>query len=387
MQRSLSSASASRPFHRPGTARSRSVSRAAGFTLIELLGVVAIIAVLVAILLPAVQQAREAARRVQCKSNLKNLGIAMQNFHEVYGMLPVGEFNDDNRNWGWGAAILPYLDQAGIYNQLTSDTTNFMIFIPGNGTNSHQLLRPPYIATASTSADSNNTAGSVNTTGNPAGSKSGTGILNGAAPAVFQCPSDPWTPTNSSNNIGKTNYLANMGSDTSTGGTWLSWTVPNGGTATGPLVQSNDNTQTWAFNFSAITDGTSNTALIGEASANHLDANAEYAISQTGHIPVFPGGNPSFAGEGYQHNYFRLMDRNYPPNRKIPPTTAPAPYSAVGYSNTGYNISRCFTSSHVDGVNFVFCDGSVQYLNNNIDTTVYQAMGTRAGNERFNSLD
>ena len=358
-----------------------------GFTLIELLVVIAIIAVLVAILLPAVQQAREAARRSQCKSNLKNLGLAMQNFHEVYGMLPVGEFNDDNRNWGWGAAILPYIDQAGIYNQLTNDTTNFMIFIPGNGTNSHMLLNPPYIGAASTSADSNNTAGGVNSTGNPSGSTSGTGAIRGAALAVFQCPSDPWPRTNSSNNIGKTNYLANMGSDTSVGGTWASWSVPNGGTMTGPLVQSNDNTRTWAVNMAGITDGTSNTALLGEAAANYLDPNAEYALSQTGRMPVWAGGNPNYSGQAMQHNYFRLMDKNYTPNLRIPPATAPAPYSSVGYTAAAFNISRCFTSPHNDGVNFAFCDGSVQYLNNNIDGAVYQAMGTRASGERFNAVD
>jgi len=106
-----------------------------GFTLIELLVVIAIIAVLVALLLPAVQQAREAARRSQCKNNLKQMGLALHNYHDTHGTFPPGWISEIGGNphlsggvgptgWAWSAMLLPYLDQAPLYNQLkVSDGT------------------------------------------------------------------------------------------------------------------------------------------------------------------------------------------------------------------------------------------------------------------------
>lgn len=99
-----------------------------GFTLIELLVVIAIIAILIALLLPAVQQAREAARRTQCRNNLKQIGLAMHNYHDVHSALPAGWIGIDlstgnadieGRNgWCWASKILPYIDQANVYNQI-----------------------------------------------------------------------------------------------------------------------------------------------------------------------------------------------------------------------------------------------------------------------------
>ena len=99
-----------------------------GFTLIELLVVIAIIAILIALLLPAVQQAREAARRSTCKNNLKQIGLAMHNYHETFGMFPPGYVEeilntngghvaDNEGHWAWNALLLPYLDQQALYDQ------------------------------------------------------------------------------------------------------------------------------------------------------------------------------------------------------------------------------------------------------------------------------
>ncbi|MCA9087165.1 MAG: DUF1559 domain-containing protein [Planctomycetaceae bacterium] len=113
--------------------------RRCGFTLIELLVVISIIAVLISLLLPAVQQAREAARRSTCKNHLKQLGLALHNYHDAHSAFPAGYFSygtsdgsgptaaqidpstwDGAPGWGWGTALLPYLDQAPLANQLDS---------------------------------------------------------------------------------------------------------------------------------------------------------------------------------------------------------------------------------------------------------------------------
>src|SRR5438552_8131033 len=102
--------------------------RRLGFTLIELLVVIAIIAVLIALLLPAVQQAREAARRSQCKNNLKQLGLALHNYHETYGVFPfecggTGWTGSGTGNWGrlsGTVVLLPFLDQTPLWNQIST---------------------------------------------------------------------------------------------------------------------------------------------------------------------------------------------------------------------------------------------------------------------------
>jgi prepilin-type N-terminal cleavage/methylation domain-containing protein/prepilin-type processing-associated H-X9-DG protein len=327
-----------------------------GFTLIELLVVIAIIAILIGLLLPAVQKVREAAARSKCTNNLKQFGLGLQTYHDTYNKFPVGEFNDDNQNWGWGVAVLPYIEQQAVYTLLDADTSYFMTFIPGGGLNRNKVM-----AAGVYSADSYNTQGAVNA--NAGGGAAKTVI------SVFICPSDSW-PNQTTTGFGKSNYLANMGSDLN-GGNYANWTSPNGGTETGVLMQSNDNNYTWANTIASITDGTSNTVLLGEAAANRLSSNNVFGTGATNTFPVWAGGNPALAGQGRQYNYFRLMDANYPLNST----------NTTAETNGAMYLDRAFNSSHTGGANFLLCDGSVRFVANGIDAATYRAAGTRNGGE------
>ena len=309
-----------------------------GFTLIELLVVIAIIAVLIALLLPAVQQAREAARRTQCRNNLKQLGLALHNYHDVNNVFPMG-FSDSvmgnteilGDGWAWGAAVLPFLDQVNLYNQFNFNTN-------------------PYNCV---------TCGAV-PTGNQA--------LVATPLAAFRCPTDV-NPGVISNNPGSaaagkgTNAVA-LSNYMGCGGPFDgSPCVASASNATVPVPEARNiglfRTNT-SVSFRDIYDGTSNVFAVGEVRyiPNGTDSTgAAYGSSrQFIYGNVTTGGGPLCSNNGYNNNGFHLHGRWTREKINVPLLAA-------------LNPDRSFHSLHVGGAHFLMADGAVRFVSENIDHT------------------
>jgi prepilin-type N-terminal cleavage/methylation domain-containing protein len=298
--------------------------RSRGFTLIELLVVIAIIAVLIALLLPAVQQAREAARRTQCKNNMKQLGLALHNYHDTSLVFPVGgfcqpQFAGDVRygtGMGWHVAILPYIDQAPLYSQFNFnsiaylDTTNLAL----------ALKSPPGFYCPS---------GKLDKSGNPM-EVSGTQSCN------------------------STHYYGVMGPkggiNPKTGAGYGLSTVMTG---QGDFATQGMMPRQACRRMADVTDGTSNTLALGEIS--WIDA-AGYRV------------------------WMRGCDSSACASTKnVANAINTTPYNGGGNFN---DIG--FGSQHVGGAHFLNADGSVIFLSQNIDMGVYRSLASIDGGDPAN---
>lgn len=287
--------------------------RTKGFTLIELLVVIAIIAILIALLLPAVQQAREAARRSSCKNNVKQIGIAMHNYHDVHNTLPPGYLDDDptanvtNHNLlGWGTFILPYLEQSALYDSIGS---------AGGFNNDWTTIPEITTGTASVPVP-----------------------YSKIKLSAYICPSDPMGGNNTDlSDYGKSNYTGVAGNTYRSSGS----TKPTGS------FYDNSNVA-----FRDIRDGLSNTMLIGERGTEG---------AKNGTIWI---GNYSDAAY-------------YTQNAITSPTSA---YYGINGTAGSWN----FTSSHTGGCHFLFGDGAVRFLSENIDLATYGNMGYIADGKVIN---
>jgi prepilin-type N-terminal cleavage/methylation domain-containing protein/prepilin-type processing-associated H-X9-DG protein len=320
-----------------------------GFTLIELLVVIAIIAILIGLLVPAVQKVREAAARVQCQNNLKQIGLAVHGFHDTYKRFPVGTHDDDNRSFCWRTWILPFIEQQTIYSQMT-----------GAG-----LWVPPNMGGGANGLN-------VDTVPN---SEIGTAVaaiqdLAKTPLSIYVCPSDTLPPFDN-NGFAKANYCGNIGTVNDLSGTAMNITgcaAANGSLQTGVFLHANNNNNTWVTNMAAIVDGTSNTFFVGEVSETQ---NVNSASPGDQRFPIWASGNNNGGCSGLQNAgaVLRFADTNYFLNRK-----------------TGGQSNMSFGSRHSGGANFLLGDGSVRFVSDSVNMVIYRACATRAGAEP-NSLD
>ncbi|MBS0264637.1 MAG: DUF1559 domain-containing protein [Planctomycetes bacterium] len=330
--------------------------RRRGFTLIELLVVIAIIAVLVALLLPAVQQAREAARRSQCKNNLKQLGLALHNYHEQSNMLPLG--NIASAEWGWGASwyirILPQLDQGPVFNKL-----NF------NGT------QPGWAWNGDASGGNNGAA------------------LSGVRLGVTVCPSSPLKDMRSAGdyNIAHPQYYGIMGATNGNGFTnpsnrlasvggccdsQAAAGIVSGGGSFGPLL---------GVGFKDLVDGTSTVIVVGESSSPIWSAPLAAGGSKTVDVQGVHGilmGSPTLSSvegcPGCQFDrQFNLTTVRYSPNAQAVINDV-ANWPGI---SDNYGVNKPLNSQHTGSINVLLGDGSVKTINDSINMLTLRQLCTR----------
>ncbi|WP_339746681.1 DUF1559 domain-containing protein [uncultured Rubinisphaera sp.] len=326
------------------------------FTLIELLVVIAIIAILVALLLPAVQQAREAARRSSCKNNLKQIGLALHNYHDTYRVFPPGyinQFDDpqptnsgeystavgaERSAWSWGAFVLPFVEQSALYDVLQVGDIRIK----------NALATPALLSNMQ----------------NPISS--------------FRCPSDTAPDVNTSKqvqdsagtarNIATANYVASNSSRRwHSSGSWV--TGPGLGElsqwGTPPNANQSPNGMFWRnskVRMRDITDGTSNTIMAGERA---WELNNPAGATFTCRAGTVLGT--------------RITNEQSEVHRGLAAAT-----TAINFANN--NCNKGFSSRHTGGAQFVMADGSVRFLSENLDQNNATFGGTNAVDSTFERL-
>jgi prepilin-type N-terminal cleavage/methylation domain-containing protein/prepilin-type processing-associated H-X9-DG protein len=325
-----------------------------GFTLIELLVVIAIVGVLISLLLPAVQKVREAASRSKCANHLKQMGIALHHYHDVYGIFPPAKINSGSAG--------PYTDTTSFYPGLpyVYNHTGFVLLLPY--LEQENLYRQYDFAYPS--SNSNWTGGTLANGGVNAGNAN---VVEARVP-VYECPSDQEPPVENESGTGpyartnarRSNYLFNCGATDDYTPSY------NAGRSYSGAFGTNGATR-----LSQIGDGTSNTIAIGEAKQDH---------TYSGYGPYWGSGTHT-AVQGYVGTVW---------SSTLPPDgfNVNFPWGRVvdGFSGRQGELQYAwgFGSWHPGGGNFVFCDGSVRFLPDAISFPLFEALTTVNGGELVN---
>ncbi|MDX1947328.1 MAG: DUF1559 domain-containing protein [Pirellulaceae bacterium] len=324
-----------------------------GFTLVELLVVIAIIGVLVALLLPAVQSAREAARRTQCANKLKQFGLALQNFHDTHHNFPPGMVDDNGDAMGWSVCILPYLEQKPLADQIDQVFAQ----APPAGTNPPAtMLRQRWLGHPNVDSW---------TTWPPEPGQPWNLDCPQMQPLLkislpqYLCPSNP-IPKFDNDGLGVSHYVGNMGNEVVAMSTFACGT-PAATVQNGVLINDANNVNTQPTRLADMIDGTSSTLMVGEIGKSQ---NVSPSKINGGMLPLWAGGNND-GGCDRLGGHLRLVDVN-PYLNSRPQGTGNPDYS--DYS---------FGSYHPGGAQFVLVDGSVRFLPNTINTTLYRQLGAR----------
>lgn len=319
----------------------RSNPKRVGFTLVELLVVIAIIGILVGLLLPAVQAAREAARRMQCSNNLKQIGLSMHNYESTFKRFPSGNLAGPSFSVGLSvhARLLPYMEQAAMYQMVDF---NFAFNHANN--NNARLQRVP----------------------------------------TFMCPSDNFTQLPVTLG-GPNSYYANSGTNILAGSPPTLSSDPNFGMPECNGVYYRESKVRPAD----IVDGLSNTVAFSERIAGDGNNSISTPISDTFQPGTYPANADEARAQCLAVNVQDLSRQGF--------SNVGAPWLQAYHSTTLYyhvlgpngrscmyppgRIATTASSRHTGGVQAAACDGSVQFVSNSIDLLIWRALGTRSGGE------
>jgi prepilin-type N-terminal cleavage/methylation domain-containing protein/prepilin-type processing-associated H-X9-DG protein len=316
-----------------------------GFTLVELLVVIAIIGILVALLLPAIQAAREAARRSQCINNLKQVGIAFQNYHDVHKQLPIGAYSCCYGTWQ--PAILPFIEEQSLADMYKILPTTEQFFNDDYRYDNENLTRTPAIR-------------------NYEATQKRIGTLT--------CPSDEAQVaiggTQGKEGITYHNYVANFGTTSHVGYDPLLGVNYFGS----PFIGQDDGSNlrhNLVTKFKQISDGLSKTIMVSETvQGKEGDLRGLTWWGWAAGFETFVPPNASDAD--------LLQNKDYCKN-----TVASNPPCAPAVGPKFYNGAR---SRHKGGVNVVMCDSSVQFVVDDVDLAVWRAASTTKGSEVYSGL-